>query len=76
MPAPVLQRLLATAFLCGASFLPVLAVPDLIPVRRQVVLMGTLCTLNVYASDRASGIDRCEGYLRLLEETNRQLSTW
>ena len=38
--------------------------------------MGTLCTLNVYAPDRASGIDRCEGYLRLLEETNRQLSTW
>lgn len=76
MPAAVLQRLLATAILCGASSLPVLAVPDLIPVRRQVVVMGTLCTLNVYASDRASGIDRCEGYLRLLEETNRQLSTW
>ncbi|MDE2928275.1 MAG: FAD:protein FMN transferase [Acidobacteriota bacterium] len=76
MPAAVLQRLLATAFLCGASSLPALAVPDLIPVRRQVVVMGTLCTLNVFASDRASGIDRCEGYLRLLEETNRQLSTW
>lgn len=76
VPAAVLQRLLATAFLCGASSLPALAVPDLIPVRRQVVVMGTLCTLNVFASDRASGIDRCEGYLRLLEETNRQLSTW
>ena len=44
--------------------------------RRQVVLMGTLCTLNVYARDRAAGIDRCEAYVRLLEETNRQLSTW
>ena len=38
--------------------------------------MGTLCTLNVHAPDRASGIDRCEDYVRLLEETNRQLSTW
>lgn len=76
MPASFLQRLLATAFLCGASLPPALSVPDLIPVRRQVVVMGTLCTLNVYAADRASGIDRCEDYVRLLEETNRQLSTW
>ena len=64
------------ALLCGASLPPALAGSDLISVRRQVVLMGTLCTLNVYAPDRASGIDRCEAYVRLLEETNRQLSTW
>jgi thiamine biosynthesis lipoprotein len=68
--------MLATALLCGASLPPALAAAELIPVRRQVVLMGTLCTLNVYARDRISGIDRCETYIRLLEETNRQLSTW
>lgn len=38
--------------------------------------MGTVCTLNVQARDRASGIERCEAYVRLLEDTNRQLSTW
>ena len=67
---------MAAAFLCGAAAPAAAAAPELIPVRRQVVLMGTLCTLNVYARDRASGIDRCETYIRLLEETNRQLSTW
>ena len=72
----LLHRLLTTVFLCGASLPPALAGSELIPVRRQVVLMGTLCTLNVYAPDRASGIDRCESYVRVLEETNRQLSTW
>ena len=75
-PASSFHRLLATAFLCGASLPPALAAPELIPVQRQVVLMGTLCTLSVYARDRISGIDRCETYIRLLEETNRQLSTW
>ncbi len=75
-PSSFFRWLVATAFLCGAALPAALAAPELIPVRRQVVLMGTLCTLNVYARDRASGIDRCETYIRLLEETNRQLSTW
>ena len=67
---------LATAFLCGVFLPSAPAAPELIPVQRKVVLMGTLCTLNVYAPNRASGIDRCETYVRLLEEANRQLSTW
>ena len=38
--------------------------------------MGTLCTVTSYARDRAMGMNRCETYLNLLEEVNRQISTW
>ena len=38
--------------------------------------MGTICTLVSYARDRSLGIGQLERYVRLLEETDQQLSIW
>ncbi len=43
---------------------------------RQVYLMGTTCRLATYDDDRASGLARLESILRILEDADRELSTW
>ncbi len=47
-----------------------------VQVTRQVFLMGTRCTLTAEAPGRASGRDRLESLLGVLEQTEAQLSTW
>jgi thiamine biosynthesis lipoprotein len=43
---------------------------------RQVYLMGTSGTLITYAQNRQNGIEQLEAFLEILEETERELSTW
>ncbi len=47
-----------------------------IPLTRQVYLMGTVCTLTTFSEEREAGIERFEGYVRILEQAERELSTW
>lgn len=43
---------------------------------RQVHLMGTEATLEIYSDSRDSGLESLEGFIRVLEDTEQQLSTW
>ena len=45
-------------------------------VERTVFLMGTLATLVVESPDRPSGVERLDQMVRLIEETEANLSTW
>lgn len=54
------------------SFAP----PGLRPVGRQVYLMGTRCRLEIYASDQRAGLRQLESFIAILEETEKELSTW
>lgn len=45
-------------------------------VERQVYLMGTLATLVTYDADRDASLRRLEDMVRILEETEAELSTW
>ena len=45
-------------------------------VTREVYLMGTRCTLTTFAPDRQAGLQQIETHLRILEETEQELSTW
>ena len=45
-------------------------------VERTVFLMGTLATLVGESSDRSSGVERLDRMVRLIEETEADLSTW
>ena len=47
-----------------------------VQVRRDVYLMGTRASLQAYAPDRPTGLNRIEGFLRILEATEEELSTW
>jgi len=47
-----------------------------VEVHRDVYLMGTRASLRTYAPDRQSGLTRMESFLRILEDTERELSTW
>ena len=47
-----------------------------IDVSREVFVMGTRATLVTYARDRVVGLARLDGFLRIIEETERELSTW
>jgi len=38
--------------------------------------MGTRCTLAVYADERRKGLVELEEFVRILEQTERELSTW
>lgn len=46
------------------------------PVTREVFLMGTGAMLTTWAEDRAQGLHDLESLLEPLEQTERQLSTW
>ena len=52
--------------------------PTVAPIRveRTVFLMGTLATLVVESPDRPSGVERLDRMVRLIEETEADLSTW
>jgi thiamine biosynthesis lipoprotein len=45
-------------------------------IERQVYLMGTLATLVTYDTDRGAGVRRLEEMVRVLEQTEGELSTW
>lgn len=60
---------------CTLITLPLWAGPSH-KVTRQVFLMGTRCTLVVYADERRKGLVELEGFVRILEQTERELSTW
>ena len=47
-----------------------------VEVRREVYLMGTRASLESYAPDRDTALIRIESFLRILEDTERELSTW
>ena len=51
-------------------------VPPQVEVRRDVYLMGTRASLESYAPDRDTALIRIESFLRILEDTERELSTW
>ncbi len=52
--------------------------PTVAPIRieRTVLLMGTLATFVVESPDRPSGVERLDRMVRLIEETEADLSTW
>ena len=69
----------------GLLFLPFLIFPPILgslgaipgpEVRRDVHLMGTVASLRTFATDREAGLERLEGFLRILEDSERELSTW
>ena len=43
---------------------------------RQVHLMGTEATLEIYSDSRDSGLETLEGFVRVLEDAESELSTW
>ena len=43
---------------------------------RQIYLMGTLCTLHYVSDNPEQSVDRMESMVRILEETEGELSTW
>ena len=45
-------------------------------VERTVFLMGTLATFVVESPDRPSGVERLDAMVRLIEDTEANLSTW
>ncbi|MGH9340274.1 MAG: FAD:protein FMN transferase [Acidobacteriota bacterium] len=61
-----------------ATALMMLSAPSdaLVEVKREVFLMGTRCTLTAYASDGTGGLENLESFLRILEQSERELSTW
>lgn len=50
--------------------------PGTVQVEREVYLMGTDCSLSSRAADRPAGLRRLEEVLRVLEQTEDELSTW
>lgn len=66
IPGVVLISLLL--FACNA------AVP--VEVRRETYLMGTTVSMETSAPDRSHGLRRLESFIRIVEDTERQLSTW
>ena len=47
-----------------------------VPVTRDVYIMGTRCELTTYATDEETGDEQLEKYVRILEDTERELSVW
>ena len=58
------------------SFALFLAFAVQFPVTREVHLMGTRSTLTTYADSAAEGQSMLEHHLRILEETENELSVW
>ena len=72
---PVMVACVA-ALILVFSAVPFLAGPPCLESTRQVHLMGTQATLVSCARDRDLGLTEVETYLRILEETEDELSTW
>lgn len=68
-----MTRLLAAVFL-STVFAPVPAPPELF--HRDVYLMGTRARLAVYAASEDEGFTLLERALKVLERTERELTTW
>lgn len=66
---PLLGTILATSSIFSSNFSGV-------EVLRKVYLMGTQGTLVTYSHSRQSGFEQLEAFLRILEETEQELSTW
>ncbi len=47
-----------------------------VEVTRQVYLMGTLCTLITHSAERQGALQQLETFVRILDDTEEQLSTW
>lgn len=47
-----------------------------LPSERRVQIMGTWCRLVSYAPNRPESVRETEAFLRILEETEQELSTW
>lgn len=71
---------LVTAALCATVMARLEADPTDVAapilVTRDAYLMGTRAHLAVQAGTRREGLDRLEAALRVLEDTERELSTW
>lgn len=65
--------LVVTILLASGVLHPALASE---PVARDAYLMGTRVRLTTYAADRPTGLTALETALEILEETDRELSTW
>jgi thiamine biosynthesis lipoprotein len=50
--------------------------PDETAISRAAYLMGTRATLLTFDADRPRGVARLDGLLRVLEDTESELSTW
>ena len=50
--------------------------PQFVEVSRRVQLMGTWCTLMTYSQNRQVGHAQLETLIRVLEQTEEELSTW
>lgn len=69
--------LVATAVLCLGPGAPLRAGrAEVVRVERVVFLMGTAATLVAESGDRAGGLDRLERMVRIIEDTEAELSTW
>ena len=70
----LLGTLLVCVCLCTAALHAVSMSPA--RVERAVYLMGTRATLVTFAADRAAGLQRLERMVRVIEDTEAELSTW
>lgn len=50
--------------------------PPFVELSRRVQLMGTWCTLTTYSQNRQEGHAQLEALIRVLEQTEEELSTW
>ena len=73
-----MKSLLLIPVVCFTLIIECFAWSAVVPVqvRRDVYLMGTRASLQAYAPDRPTGLNRIEGFLRILEATEEELSTW
>lgn len=67
--------LLAVSFLFGGAPAGASS-PDPVRVERTVFLMGTAARFVAEAADRGAGLARLERMIRVVEETEAELSTW
>lgn len=45
-------------------------------VTREVHLMGTSCSVTVFSDDRTRSLEQVEQFIRVMEDAERELSTW
>ena len=68
--------LLAVSFLLGGAPAGASSSPEPVRVERAVFLMGTAARFVAEAPDRGAGLARLERMVRVVEETEAELSTW
>src|SRR3990172_11430508 len=61
-------------FLLIVAFLAL--APAVRPIEREIFLMGTSLRVTLFTADREQGIRDTESLIRIVEETEQQLSTW